>query len=99
MNTGDDLTFNSGDSGSMKDSDGQLLNKSFRSNNIFTFDPWSECLAIFFSYDFIFTRCPQARVDAWPFIYTRLQQLLTLVDPNEVHEMPRTSILFGSGAN
>jgi len=39
-------------------------------------------------------------VDAWPFIYTRLQQLLPFVDPNESHEtMPRTSLLFGGGAN
>ena len=68
-------------------------------NNVFTFDPWTECLATFFSYDFIFTKCPQARIDAWPFIYARLQQLLTLVDPNETHEIPRTSILFSSGAN
>lgn len=68
--------------------------------NIFTFDPWTECLAIFFSYDFIFTKCPQARVDAWPFIYTRLQQLLPFVNPNEQqHEMSRTSILFGVGSN
>jgi hypothetical protein len=69
-------------------------------SNVFTFDPWTECLAIFFSYDFIFTKCPQSRVDAWPFIYTRLQQLLTFVDPNEQpHETSRTSILFGVGAN
>ena len=66
----------------------------------YTFDPWAECLAIFFSYEFIYTKCPQARVDAWPFIYTRLQQLLPFVDPNgESHEMPRTSLLFGGGAN
>lgn len=65
----------------------------------YTFDPWAECLSIFFSYDFIFTKCPQARVDAWQFIYSRLQQLLPFVDPNEPHDMPRTSILFGGGAN
>lgn len=76
-------------------------NTNFGTNtNIFTFDPWTECLAIFFSYEFIFTKCPQARVDAWPFIYTRLQQLLPYVDPNEQpHEMSRTSILFGVGSN
>ena len=69
-------------------------------SNVFTFDPWTECLATFFSYDFIFTKCPQARVDAWPFIYTRLQQLLSFVDPNEQpHETSRTSILWGVGAN
>ena len=66
----------------------------------FTFDPWTECLAIFFSYDFVFTKCPQARMDAWPFIYARLQQILSFVDPNEQpHETSRTSILFGVGAN
>ena len=68
-------------------------------SSIFTFDPWTECLAVFFSYDFIFTKCPQARSDAWAFIYARLQQLLPYVDPNEPHEVPRTSILFGGGAN
>ncbi|CAF0877343.1 unnamed protein product [Brachionus calyciflorus] len=69
-------------------------------NNIFTFDPWTECLAIFFSYDFVFTKCPQARCDAWPFIYTRLQQILPFVDPNrDQPEVPRTSILFGVGSN
>lgn len=75
-------------------------NTSVSNSNAFTFDPWTECLAIFFSYDFIFTKCPQARIDAWPFIYTRLQQLLSFVDPNEQpHETSRTSILWGVGAN
>ena len=68
-------------------------------SNIFTFDPWTECLAVFFSYDFVFTKCPQARIDAWPFIYTRLQQLLPFVDPNEQpHETSRSSI-FSVGGN
>ena len=71
----------------------------FSNSSMFTFDPWTECLSIFFSYEFIVTKCPQARLDAWPFIYTRLQQLLPFVDPNEPHEIPRTSILFGGGAN
>jgi hypothetical protein len=70
--------------------------------NIFTFDPWTECLALFFSYDYLFTKCPQVRLEAWPFVYMRLQQLMHSVDPNEhpSHEATsRTSLLFGVGAN
>lgn len=69
--------------------------------SVFTYDPWLQCLSLFFSQDFIFSRCPQARSEAWPFIYARLQQLLPLVDPNEQpHESTsRASILFGVGAN
>lgn len=88
--------------GNLSQSQQAATNTKTASTNIpiaYTFDPWAECLAIFFSYEFIYTKCPQARVDAWPFIYTRLQQLLPFVDPNEPHEMPRTSLLFGGGAN
>ncbi|RNA38647.1 furry isoform X3, partial [Brachionus plicatilis] len=67
-------------------------------NYVFTFDPWTECLATFFAYDFIFTKCPQARADAWLFIFARLQQILPFVDPNEPHEPARTSLLFGNNA-
>ncbi len=77
----------------------KIRNNLTANSNIFTFDVWTECLGIFFSYDFIFSKCPQTRLDAWPFIYTRLQQLFPLVDPNESPEMSRTSMLFGGGAN
>lgn len=80
-------------------SNAQLMTHRAFPSSTFTFDPWTECLAVFFSYDFVFTKCPQARGDAWAFIYARLQQLLPFVDPNEPHEVPRTSILFGGGAN
>ena len=67
---------------------------------MFAFDPWTECLSIFFSYDFIYTKCPQASYEVWPFIFSRLQQILPYVDPNEQHhETSRSSILFGVGAN
>ena len=67
-------------------------------NYVFTFDPWTECLATFFAYEFVFSKCPQARADAWLFIFARLQQILPFVDPNEQPEPARTSLLFGNNA-
>lgn len=58
------------------------------------FDPWTECLGIFLSHEFLFSKCPQSRMEAWPYIFTRLTQLFPLIDPVDIQHESRTS-LFG----
>ena len=62
--------------------------------NASNFDPWSTCLSVFLSYNHVYTKCVQARIEAWPFIYTRLTQLFPYVDPNDSNE--KSSSFFGS---
>ncbi len=65
-------------------------------DNFIFLHSWSECLGIFLSYDYVFTKCPQSRIEAWPFIHTRLIQLLPYVDPNDTSNEPSTrTSLFG----
>lgn len=50
-------------------------------------DPWVLCLHIFLRQEHLPKHCPIALGYAWPYVFTRLQLLLPLVDPKyELHK-------------
>uniref|UniRef100_A0A8C4IDV1 Furry homolog b (Drosophila) n=1 Tax=Dicentrarchus labrax TaxID=13489 RepID=A0A8C4IDV1_DICLA len=54
-------------------------------------DPWVLCLHIFLRQEHLPKHCPIALGYAWPYVFTRLQLLLPLVDPNSPVNAKKTS--------
>uniref|UniRef100_H2LER7 FRY microtubule binding protein n=1 Tax=Oryzias latipes TaxID=8090 RepID=H2LER7_ORYLA len=54
-------------------------------------DPWVLCLHIFLRQEHLPKHCPIALSYAWPYVFTRLQLLLPLVDPNSPVNAKKTS--------
>uniref|UniRef100_A0AAX7W3V8 Furry homolog b (Drosophila) n=1 Tax=Astatotilapia calliptera TaxID=8154 RepID=A0AAX7W3V8_ASTCA len=54
-------------------------------------DPWVLCLHIFLRQEHLPKHCPVALGYAWPYVFTRLQLLLPLVDPNSPVNAKKTS--------
>uniref|UniRef100_A0A3Q3E9D0 Furry homolog b (Drosophila) n=1 Tax=Labrus bergylta TaxID=56723 RepID=A0A3Q3E9D0_9LABR len=54
-------------------------------------DPWVLCLHIFLRQEHLPKHCPTALGYAWPYVFTRLQLLLPLVDPNSPVNAKKTS--------
>jgi hypothetical protein len=63
-------------------------------DNFIFLHSWSECLGIFLSHNHVFTKCSQSRIEAWPYIHSRLIQLFPYVDPNDTNDT-RTSLFGG----
>ncbi|KAM9333736.1 protein furry homolog isoform 1-T1 [Pholidichthys leucotaenia] len=59
-------------------------------------DPWVLCLHIFLRQEHLPKHCPIALGYAWPYVFTRLQLLLPLVDPNSPVNAKKTSTVGSS---
>uniref|UniRef100_A0A3Q2E5R6 Furry homolog b (Drosophila) n=1 Tax=Cyprinodon variegatus TaxID=28743 RepID=A0A3Q2E5R6_CYPVA len=59
-------------------------------------DPWVLCLHIFLRQEHLPKHCSTALGYAWPYVFTRLQLLLPLVDPNSPVNAKKTSTAASS---
>ncbi|KAL4229825.1 hypothetical protein ACF0H5_010217 [Mactra antiquata] len=72
--------------------------ESHSESNFSKLDPWMQCIAMFVSKDFAMMSCPLAIAHAWPIVYTRLNALYTLLDPNNMINENRASSFIRSGS-
>lgn len=60
-------------------------------------DPWVLCLHTFLRQENLPKHCPVALGYAWPYVFTRLQLLLPLVDPKYVRTQGNYTYIINAG--
>ncbi|XP_052278154.1 protein furry-like isoform X3 [Dreissena polymorpha] len=67
-------------------------------SNFSKVDPYMQCIAMFVSKDLGQTLCPLAMAHAWPIVFTRLNALYTLLEPNNMINEHRASTFIRSSS-
>ncbi|WAQ97896.1 FRYL-like protein [Mya arenaria] len=70
-----------------------------RESNFSKVDPWMQCVAMFVSKDLGMSICHLAVAHAWPIVYTRLNVLYNLLEPNNIISEHRASSFIRSSGS